>query len=182
MGKIQISATLPILIIVFLGTVGLSHETVYSCNASASCGCSMNPAVVSRIIGGEAANSSTWGWTVSLFINGTNYTKLCGGSIISDSWVITAAHCVSGYISSQVIACAGSTLLWTGTQIRVVRNIIMHPNYNSPPFANDIALLQLQFPFNMSDPNLSLVCLPSVNETTLSMGEWPSAGTTVNVL
>ena len=179
MGKIQISDTLPILIIVFLGTVESNHETVYSCNASASCGCSMNPAVVSRIIGGEAANSSTWGWAVSLYI--VNRGR-CGGSIISDSWVITAAHCVSGAGSSQVIVYAGSTLLETGTQIRVVRNIIMHPNYNSPPFANDIALLQLQFPFNMSDPSLSLVCLPSVNETTLSTGEWPSAGTTVNVL
>ena len=179
MGKIQISATLPILIIVFLGTLGLSHETVYSCNTSASCGCSTNPAVVTRIVGGEAANSSTWGWAVSLSIANRS---ICGGSIISDSWVITAAHCVSGYISSQVIVYAGSTLGWTGTQIRVVGNIIMHPNYNSTTDVNDIALLQLQSPFNMNDPSLSLVCLPSVNETTLSMGEWPSAGTSVNVL
>ena len=179
MGKIQISATGLILMIVFLGTVESNHETVYSCNASASCGCSMNPAVVSRIVGGEAANSSTWGWAVSLSMN---RRYLCGGSIISDSWVITAAHCVLGYIPSQVIVYAGSTLRWTGTQIRVVRNIIMHPNYNPNTLVNDIALLQLQSSFNMSDPSLSLVCLPSVNETTLSMGEWPSAGTTVNVL
>ena len=179
MGKIQISATLPILIIVFLGTVESNHETVYSCNASASCGCSMNPAVVSRIVGGEAANSSTWDWTVSLSIA---HRWFCGGSIISDSWVITAAHCVSGFRPSQVIVYAGSTLVSYGTQVRVVGDIIMHPNYNSTTFVNDIALLRLQLPFNMSDPSLSLVCLPSVNETTLSLSEWPSAGTTVNVL
>ena len=179
MGKTQISATLLIWMIVFLGTVESNHETVYSCNASASCGCSMNPAVVSRTVGGEAANSFTWGWTVSLSIA---RRRLCGGSIISNSWVITAAHCVSRFRSSQVIVYAGSTLRWTGTQIRVVRNIIMHPNYNWITKVNDIALLQLQSPFEMSDPNLSLVCLPSVNETTLSTGEWPSAGTTVNVL
>ena len=173
------SYTLPILITIFLSTVGLSHQTVYSCNASASCGCSRNPAVVTRIVGGEAANSSTWGWAVSISI-ASRY--LCGGSIISDSWVITAAHCVSDHISSQITVYAGSTRRWVGTQIRAVRNTIMHPNYDSTTFVNDIALLQLQFPFNMSDPSLSLVCLPSVNETTLSMGEWPPAGTTVNVL
>ena len=156
MGKTQISDILPILMIVFLSTVGLSHQshqTVYSCNASASCGCSSNPAVLTRIVGGEAANSSTWGWAVSISIA---RIYLCGGSIISDSWVITAAHCVEGRTSSQVTVYAGSTRQWVGTQTRAVANIFRHSNYNSVTYVNDIALLQLQSPLNMSGSKFEL--------------------------
>ena len=175
-----ISQMLRILMIISLNTIiTLSYQTIYSCSVNASCGCSRNPAVVTRIVGGEAANSSTWGWAVSISIAST---YLCGGSIISDSWVITAAHCVSGYISSQITVYVGSTLQWFETRKRTVVKVVIHSNYDGSNFVNDIALLKLDFPLKMSDPRVDVICLPSVNETTLSMGEWPPAGTAVNVL
>ncbi|CAF2804034.1 unnamed protein product, partial [Rotaria sp. Silwood2] len=82
-----------------------SYQYVYSCNSSEPCGCSSNAASVTRIVGGESAGTSTWGWAVSIFISGTS---LCGGAILSSSWIITAAHCVNGIAASQVTVYAGS--------------------------------------------------------------------------
>jgi len=49
----------------------------------------------SRIIGGRIAEKNEFPWQVSLQLMESGVkTHICGGSIISDSWIITAAHCV----------------------------------------------------------------------------------------
>jgi secreted trypsin-like serine protease len=160
------------------GIIRSSHQTVYSCNSNASCGCSTNSATVIRIVGGENANSATWGWAVSISIGNT---YLCGGSIISSSWVVTAAHCVhDGYTASQITIFAGSTTRFVGTQTRVGSQLIIHSGYNPNTYVNDIALLQLASPLIMSDPYVSAICLPSISSSILSAGEWPAANTTVS--
>ena len=164
-------------IVILLTVVKSSYQIVYSCNATVSCGCSTNSATVTRIVGGENANSATWGWAVSILINGQ---YLCGGSIISSSWVITAAHCVNGFKASQVAIYAGSISFLGGTQIRVGSYVIVHPNYNAAVLLNDIALVKLASPLDMSDPYISRICLPTVNSSILSTGEWPALNTSVS--
>jgi len=151
-----------------------SHQYIYSCNSSASCGCSSNPASVSRIVGGESAGTSTWAWAVSISISGTS---LCGGAVLSSSWVITAAHCMAGISASQVTVYAGSNIRYSG-QSRVAARVIVHPNYVSTTHVNDIALIQLSTPFTMSG-TVKSICIPSVNSSTLSNGEWPPANLNV---
>ena len=153
-----------------LAILQLSHQYTYRCDASASCGCSSNPASVSRIVGGESAGKSTWDWAVSISINGT---ALCGGAILSSSWVITAAHCLPGVSASQVIVYAGSNNLFSG-QSRVASRVIVHPDYFRYTYENDIALIQLITPLDMSS-SVKTICIPSVNSSILSTGEWPPA-------
>jgi len=155
-----------------------SYQTVYSCDTNATCGCSTNPVSITRIVGGQDAGTATWGWIVAISID-NNY--LCGGSIISSSWIITAAHCVNGYSASQITIYAGSIILWLGTQTREASQVIVHSGYNPSTYVNDIALLELDSPLTMSDPNISPICIPSVSSATLSAGEWPPAGTTVSI-
>jgi secreted trypsin-like serine protease len=164
-------------VILLLSTVKLSYQTVYPCNASASCGCSTQPVSITRIVGGETAGTATWGWAVSISIGNT---YLCGGSIISSSWVVTAAHCVTGYTASQITIYAGSTLRFSGTQTSIGSNLIVNPSYNATTYVNDIALLQLASPLSLNDPYVSAICLPSVSSSTLSAGEWPPVGTSVS--
>ncbi|CAF4002344.1 unnamed protein product [Rotaria sp. Silwood2] len=173
---IQYDHILRFFILILLIIIRSTHQTVYTCSASVPCGCSTNSATVSRIVGGETASSGTWGWAVSISISNT---YLCGGSIISSSWVITAAHCVHNRVASQVTIYAGSNTRWSGTQTRTVSKILIHPRYNSSVYVNDIALLKFASPLDMSDPYVSSICLPSVSQTTLSAGEWPSVGTNV---
>ena len=47
---------------------------------------------VKRIVGGSQSSQGKWPWQAALFFHGTRY---CGGAIISDTWILTAAHCFS---------------------------------------------------------------------------------------
>jgi secreted trypsin-like serine protease len=155
-----------------------NQQYTYSCDSNAACGCSFNSASVSRIVGGETAGTNTWGWAVSISIGGGS---LCGGSILSSSWIITAAHCLNGISPSQVIVYAGSNTRFSG-QNRVASSIFVHPSYNSATKINDIAIIQLTTPLTMLSSAVKPICIPSVDSSTLSAGEWPSAGLYVSYI
>ncbi|CAF1477615.1 unnamed protein product, partial [Rotaria magnacalcarata] len=91
------------------------------------------------------------------------------------SWILTAAHCVSGVSASQVTIYAGSNTRFSG-QSRVATSITVHPSYVSSTKVNDIALIQLGTPLTMSSSSVSAICIPAVSSTTLTAGEWPSSG------
>lgn len=166
-------------VVILLTTISSSEQIVYSCDPRASCGCSANPASITRIVGGESAGFATWSWMVSISINNENF---CGGSIISKSWILTAAHCVSGFVPSQITINAGSNLPGSSSQRVFVSRIIIHPQFVSATYENDIALLQVSPPLSMNDPNIGTICLPSVDPATLRENEWPEPGTTVSVI
>ncbi|XP_065318885.1 kallikrein 1-related peptidase b22-like [Gordionus sp. m RMFG-2023] len=48
----------------------------------------------SRIIGGDKAESHSWPWQAAIF---EGNRMICGGSLINEKWVLTAAHCFKGY-------------------------------------------------------------------------------------
>lgn len=154
-----------------------SNAVVYSCDRTAVCGCSTNPASVTRIVGGEAAVIASWGWTVSISLAGED---LCGGTILSAYWIITAAHCLNGYSPSQVYIHAGSSTLNAGVQA-LAAQIFIHPNFNPNTYDNDIALIRLATSLDLNNPGISQICMPSINSDTLSTGEWPPSMTSVNV-
>jgi len=48
----------------------------------------------SRIVGGVQARAHSWPWQCSIRYRGHDWRHWCGCSVISNRWVITAAHCV----------------------------------------------------------------------------------------
>lgn len=48
-----------------------------------------------RIAGGHPANPHGWPWMVSLQ---TENGHICGGSLINDRWILSAAHCAKGLV------------------------------------------------------------------------------------
>ncbi|XP_075948894.1 chymotrypsin-like protease CTRL-1 [Anarhichas minor] len=115
-----------------------------------------------RIVGGEDATAGSWPWQVSMHLTFVNF-HICGGTLISDQWVFTAAHCVVRSSPSALILYFGRETQ-SGPNInevnRTVSQIIVHPDYNTPLLNNDIALMKLQRPVIFTD-YIRPVCLAS---------------------
>lgn len=103
-----------------------------------------------KIVGGEVAVRGDDPWQVAL-IGGDNVgldrRPFCGGVLVADTWVLTAAHCVDENTRpSQVSVLVGATDVGPdgGARRVEVHRIILHPLYLSgKPPRHDLALLQL---------------------------------------
>ena len=107
-----------------------------------------------RIIGGEEAGVKDAPWQVSLrnFLGGISH--FCGGTILSESWVLTAAHCLDGLAVFQYDVMAGQHNIHLPDihqQVRLVSQGIIHPNYTWDDKEFDIGLIKLQSPLQFTD-------------------------------
>ncbi|XP_072384701.1 trypsin alpha-like isoform X1 [Diabrotica undecimpunctata] len=94
-----------------------------------------------RIFGGNLARIEDHPWIVSLVIPGFGHN--CGGSLINEDTVLTAAHCVRGVESISVVA---GTSRWADSGNTIgVKNISIHEKYASDGHTaiNDIAIIKL---------------------------------------
>ncbi|CAH3142232.1 unnamed protein product [Porites lobata] len=124
-------------------------------------GRSLTPIVQSRVIGGQNAKPGAWPWQIAL----KRYGRfICGGSLISSQWVVTAAHCVAGSsnpLSYKIVVGDHNRNINEGTEEEVgAKKVISHPNYNSPRLSSDIALIQLSSPVKLSQ-RVNPICLPN---------------------
>lgn len=71
----------------------------------------------------------------------TGGTSLCGGSIISANWVLTAAHCTAGRTQFQLRF--GSLNLVSGGHAQTSFRFVNHANYNPVNLNNDIAVVHI---------------------------------------
>ncbi|XP_053271940.1 chymotrypsinogen A [Pleuronectes platessa] len=128
------------------------------CRSALTCG---QAPINTRIIGGQTATPGDWPWQVSLVLFGTHR---CGGSLINDQWVMTAAHCITG--SGRNVTVYLGRFNQSGPNPNEVSRTIAqakcHPSYNTLTFNNDICLLKLSSPVNFTN-YIQPVCLADAN-------------------
>ncbi|XP_046999975.1 trypsin alpha-3-like [Schistocerca americana] len=118
-----------------------------------------------RIVGGSAVSISQYPWQLYFTIG--NY--MCGASIISNTWALSAAHCVDGFSISQMLLRAGTSTRGSGGTTHSIATGYIHGSYSGNDY--DICVVQVSNAFSFGT-NVQAVGLASSE---------PSAGTSVTV-
>ena len=99
------------------------------------------------VVNGEATTASAHPWQVAL-LDGQGH--FCGGSVISPTQIVTAAHCTEGMSAGDITIRAGVTDVTDASgQDRAVASIAEHPEYASTQ-VGDIAVITLAQPLQLS--------------------------------
>uniref|UniRef100_A0A672G8A1 Zgc:100868 n=1 Tax=Salarias fasciatus TaxID=181472 RepID=A0A672G8A1_SALFA len=109
-----------------------------------------------RIVGGVVAPDNNWPWQASVLSSSNRH--FCGGFLVNDVWVLSAAHCFEG----QVRVAVGRQRQFGSNPNQVIRNvdqIINHPEYNTDTSDNDIALLRLESAVPVNEISIVPICL-----------------------
>ncbi|NP_001076261.1 coagulation factor XI precursor [Oryctolagus cuniculus] len=142
------------------GRGGISGYTLRLCKMDNVCTTKIKP----RIVGGSASLPGEWPWQVTLHTVSPTQRHLCGGSIIGNQWILTAAHCFYGIESPKILRVYGGILnqseIKEDTAFFGVQEIIIHDQYKTAESGYDIALLKLETTMNYTDSQRP-ICLPS---------------------
>ncbi len=127
-----------------------------------------------KIIGGTTASISDYPWQI-LFRSGD---YMCGGTLISRDWVVTAAHCTkegngTTIPIAEMFIIAGATNPFTSGEGQAYRvsQVIVHENFNRVALTNDIALLKLESSVNVQNSSpVRLITAGDVDEGVIDPG------------
>lgn len=131
----------------------------------------------SAIVGGQPSSVDANPWQVALIVQGTHPT-LCSGALISETWVLTAAHCMSGVEPTRVEVYAGLTALsQRSAEFQLpVAAVIVDPAYDAGRYVHDVALIQLAAPVVPTAQQHS-IALPLTQDAVT----WPPVGTNATI-
>ncbi|XP_042534085.1 transmembrane protease serine 11G-like [Dipodomys spectabilis] len=138
------------------------HGTQAKHILNSCCGLGMEYPPMERIAGGKTADQAAWPWQASLQMDGSHW---CGASLISEEWLLTAAHCFDNSKNPKLWTVSFGTTLRPPLMSRRVESIIIHENYAAHEHDDDIAVVRLSTPVFFSE-DVHRVCLP---EATLEV-------------
>merc|ERR1719394_907791 len=105
------------------------------------------------IVNGRDAAVGAWPWQASLQMNGAHF---CGGAVISDEWILTAAHCV--VLGPQgpfnvVLGLHDQQGKFGQPEVYGSAKVISHANFD----LHDIALVKLDRKINLENPFVEII-------------------------
>ncbi|XP_032067447.1 transmembrane protease serine 12-like [Thamnophis elegans] len=140
---------------------------------------------INRIVGGRDAPLGAWPWQVSLQVYslGVGYHHICGGVVITNNSLLTAAHCIKRWKSPEFWrAVFGLHHLYHPqyyTRERQIKRIIIHSHFNKETYENDIAVFIFKNPIKFNDYIQPICLFPSSlflgNDTLCYITGWGTA-------
>lgn len=141
---------------------------VFAGPLSPGAGASQETGITPRVIGGTIAPPGSWPSQTALLFSGQAdpfQAQFCGGTLIEEGWVLTAAHCVDFLPSPADLDVAtgiNDLNAIASSDRKTVSSISIHPDWNSV-YDWDFALLELAAP--SGDPTTELIAPAEVGET-----------------
>ncbi|XP_076998184.1 serine protease 27 isoform X1 [Tamandua tetradactyla] len=130
---------------------------ILGAEASVACG---RPRMLNRMVGGQEAEEGEWPWQVSIQRNGSHF---CGGSLVTESWVLTAAHCFPNTSETLLyrVLLGARQLVKPGPNAVYarVKRVESNPLYQGMASSADVALVELEAPVTFTNHILP-VCVP----------------------
>lgn len=128
-------------------------------NAYSGCRCGVAQRS-SRIVGGAETEVGEYPWQVGLYTTRLQ-TPYCGGSLVNNLYVVTAADCVDDGAEFQIILGEHDYTKVSRVYVRTPDQVSIHPGYNAQTKDNNIAVVRLSSPINLNaDIPVKPVCLP----------------------
>ncbi|XP_054157388.1 uncharacterized protein LOC128955740 [Oppia nitens] len=104
----------------------------------------------SRIIGGTDANIDQFPYQIAFRYSQGN-SQFCGGSIISNNWILTAAHCLYNKNINQIYIVAGTAGISDKGVSYKAAQFIIHKDYSKAEHTNDIGVVKVTVPIKYTD-------------------------------
>ncbi|XP_042269651.1 coagulation factor VII isoform X1 [Thunnus maccoyii] len=116
--------------------------------------------VEGRIVGGNLESQGGSPWQV--LIRRSDGYGFCGGTLVSDRWVVSAAHCFEQTADHVTIGDYDKQRHDPGEQVIKIQEVVVHPHFHAFTFDSDIALLYLAQPV-VRGPTAIPACLPDAH-------------------
>ncbi|NXG57747.1 PRS55 protease, partial [Hemiprocne comata] len=120
------------------------------------------------ITAGRYAKDGEFPWHVSIQSNGKH---ICGGTVISALWVLTAAHCFAEEVPPDLTVVMGGTDLDLPLEEYQLDRLILHEKFDRMSMQNDIALILLSSPIEFSNEKIP-ICLPFMYDIDMWQQCW----------
>lgn len=121
------------------------------------------------VVGGQTITIEQAPWQALVLLG---RAALCGGALIAERWVLTAAHCMQGVDPATIQVFAGISTVSQRESALPVAQVFVHPGYSTAAYSNDVALIQLAQPWTAS-PTRQAITLPFGQSAS-----FPNAGVT----
>jgi len=152
-----------------------------------------------RIVGGKEARQGAWPWSAALGhpLSGGRFKVVCGGSLIDERHVLTAAHCFPGGRNSGITHArlgehnVDSSRDGASPEDVAISRVTNHRSYDADSLENDISVLRLSRSVRFSQ-EIAPVCLPDAyvgndltrvgDPTVIGWGSTRTGGSTSSAL
>lgn len=144
---------------IFTAVAAFQQRPGENCGLNSVTSLSLDP--TTKVIKGEEASLGMFPWQAEFRSCQLRGCSICGATLVSDRWLITAGHCsTSSTVASKSSVRLGSTKFGQGGKEYTLETIIRHPGWTGNLLtANDVSVIKTVDQIQFSD-YVSPLCLP----------------------